>query len=101
MPSTPWDAQPSQSLTAGTGEQHCNPRQKWSRRTSSVARSSRLHQRCLGMVLKVRKAACFGSGSLTTDVFVEPPKQKFKAVYKFNEGSSSAVRKPIKMSALM
>jgi chromosome transmission fidelity protein 18 len=53
------------------------------------------------MVLKVRKAACFGSGSLTTDVFVEPPKQKFRAVYKFNEGSSSAVRKPIKMSALM
>ncbi|WWC88031.1 uncharacterized protein L201_002934 [Kwoniella dendrophila CBS 6074] len=31
----------------------------------------------------------------------EPPVKKFKALYKFNEGSSSAVRKSIKMSALM
>ncbi|WVQ93642.1 hypothetical protein IAU59_000718 [Kwoniella sp. CBS 9459] len=31
----------------------------------------------------------------------EPPKKKFKALYKFHEGSSSAVRKNIKMSALM
>jgi len=36
-----------------------------------------------------------------SDVFTEQPKIKFRAVYKFNEGSSSAVRKPIKMSALM
>ncbi|OCF36301.1 hypothetical protein I316_02176 [Kwoniella heveanensis BCC8398] len=32
---------------------------------------------------------------------VEPPKKKFRALYKFHEGSSSAVRKNIKMSALM
>lgn len=32
---------------------------------------------------------------------VDEPVQKFRAVYKFNEGSSSAVRKTIKMSALM
>ncbi|WVQ78666.1 hypothetical protein IAT38_000753 [Cryptococcus sp. DSM 104549] len=31
----------------------------------------------------------------------EPPRKKFRAIYKFNEGSSSAVRKCIKMSALM
>ncbi|WRT65827.1 uncharacterized protein IL334_002777 [Kwoniella shivajii] len=31
----------------------------------------------------------------------EPPQKRFRAVYKFNEGSSSAVRKSIKMSALM
>ena len=39
------------------------------------------------------------------DVFTESapvqPNKKFKAVYKFHEGSSSAVRKNIKMSALM
>jgi chromosome transmission fidelity protein 18 len=35
------------------------------------------------------------------DVFVEQPKKRFRAIYKFNEGSSSAVRKTIKMSALM
>jgi chromosome transmission fidelity protein 18 len=31
----------------------------------------------------------------------EPPKKRFRAVYKFHEGSSSAVRKTIKMSSLM
>ncbi|WVR03696.1 hypothetical protein IAU60_000691 [Kwoniella sp. DSM 27419] len=31
----------------------------------------------------------------------EPQAKKFKALYKFNEGSSSAVRRSIKMSALM
>ncbi|KAK6907495.1 hypothetical protein I203_101489 [Kwoniella mangroviensis CBS 8507] len=31
----------------------------------------------------------------------EPPVKKFRAVYKFNEGSSSAVRKNVKMSTLM
>jgi len=30
-----------------------------------------------------------------------PATKKFRAVYKFHEGSSSAVRKTIKMSALM
>lgn len=31
----------------------------------------------------------------------EPPQKRFRAVYKFHEGSSSAVRKTIKMSSLM
>lgn len=30
-----------------------------------------------------------------------PPAKRFRAVYKFHEGSSSAVRKCIKMSTLM
>ncbi len=32
---------------------------------------------------------------------VEPAPKRFRAVYKFNEGSSSAVRQSVKMSALM
>ncbi|WVQ77322.1 hypothetical protein IAR50_007006 [Cryptococcus sp. DSM 104548] len=31
----------------------------------------------------------------------QPPKKKFKPIYKFNEGSLSAVRRSVKMSALM
>lgn len=29
-----------------------------------------------------------------------PPRKKFRVVYKFHEGSSTAVRKPLKMAAL-
>ncbi|WWC68500.1 uncharacterized protein I206_102429 [Kwoniella pini CBS 10737] len=39
--------------------------------------------------------------SVSTNLPIEPPIKKFKAIYKFNEGSSSAVRKSIKMSTLM
>ncbi|WVW80294.1 hypothetical protein I302_102272 [Kwoniella bestiolae CBS 10118] len=40
-------------------------------------------------------------GSISPALPAEPPIKKFRAVYKFNEGSSSAVRKNVKMSALM
>ena len=30
-----------------------------------------------------------------------PPAKKFKVIYRFNEGASAAVRKPVKMSALL
>jgi len=34
-------------------------------------------------------------------VVVEPIRKKFRAMYKFHEGSSSAVRRSVKMSTLM
>ncbi|WWC60447.1 uncharacterized protein I303_103019 [Kwoniella dejecticola CBS 10117] len=47
------------------------------------------------------RAESSDQGSVSPALPPEPPTKKFKAVYKFNEGSSSAVRKSIKMSALM
>lgn len=39
--------------------------------------------------------------SATSSSVVQRPAKKFRVIYRFNEGSSSAVRKPIKMSSLM
>jgi hypothetical protein len=38
---------------------------------------------------------------VATVSIAQPAAKKFRAVYQFNEGSSAAVRKPIKMSAMM
>jgi chromosome transmission fidelity protein 18 len=41
------------------------------------------------------------TGADVPAIVVEPIRKKFRALYKFHEGSSSAVRKSVKMSTLM
>jgi chromosome transmission fidelity protein 18 len=54
-----------------------------------------------GRIVKTLPEPVFGGDITEVTPMSEPPRKRFRAAYKFHEGSSCAVRKNVRMSTLM